>query len=452
MQSILKKHISNLNLCGKMTKLKYLTFILLAVVFCLLGNPASAQDDHDHSGHDHSTHQQDDHGDDHNSAEQTHHPHGDEEAHGCGDHGHHEFDPGATAFHHIGDANVYSIGPWQIPLPCLLYAPDHGWSVFSSGKFHIHDAHGNGEKAIDRYVLEGGRVKRIKDHRFPMEEVTIGGFSHDEDGKSYVCYQNEKYEIEKSSKADGGLFGGGITSFYDFSLTKNVVSMILVALLLGWLMIKVANTYKKREGLAPAGAQSLIEPMFVFIQDEVAKPFLGKDWERFTPFLMCLFFFILALNLWGQIPFMGGSNVTGNLAVTMVLAIFTFLVTNFNGNKHYWEHTLWMPGVPSLLKILILTPVEILGLFIKPVTLMLRLFANITAGHMVVVIFIGLIFVFGGTGAEVNAGAAYGTAIGSVLLTMFISAIELLVAFIQAFVFTILTASYLGAATEEAHH
>jgi F-type H+-transporting ATPase subunit a len=444
-----------MNLSGKMTRLKYLVLTVLAVVFCLMASPVSAQENHDHSDHDHSTHQHDDHGhDDH--AKDAKNDHGDqghgEEAHGCGGGHHgHEFDPGSTAFHHVGDANVFSIGPFQIPLPCILYAPEHGWSVFSSGKFHIHDAHGNGEMAIDRYVLDEGRVKRVKDKSFPMGEVKIGGFSHDENG-NYVCYNNAQYEIEKASKADGGLFGGGITSFYDFSLTKNVVSMILVALFLGWMMIKVANMYKKREGQAPTGVQGFIEPMFVFIQDEVAKPFLGHHWERFTPFLMCLFFFILGLNLFGQIPFLGGSNVTGNLAVTMVLAIFTFLVTNFNGNKHYWEHTLWMPGVPALLKVLILTPVEILGLFIKPITLMLRLFANITAGHMVVVIFVGLIFVFGGTGAEVNAGAAYGTAIGSVLLTMFISAIELLVAFIQAFVFTILTASYLGAATEEAHH
>lgn len=429
-----------MNLSEKMTKLNCLSLILFVMVFCLIASPVSAQENHDDHGQDHSTHQHDDHGSD-----AAH-------CHSCGEHADAEFDPGNTAFHHVGDANIYFIGPFHFSLPCFLYAPDHGWSVFSSGKFNVCDSHGNGGKAVDRYVLDGGRVKRVKDHRFPMGEVEIGGFAHDEEGHTYVCYNNEQYEIEKSSKADGGLFGGGITSFYDFSLTKNVTAMMLVAFLIGWLMIAVARSYKRREGNAPAGVQSLIEPMFVFIQDEVAKPFLGHNWERFTPFLMCLFFFILGLNLFGQIPFFGGANITGNLAVTMVLAIFTFVITNINGNKHYWEHTLWMPGVPALLKILIITPVEVLGLFIKPVTLMLRLFANITAGHMVVVIFVGLIFVFGGTGAEVNAGASYATAVGSVLLTMFVSAIELLVAFIQAFVFTILTASYLGAATEEAHH
>ena len=228
------------------------------------------------------------------------------------------------------------------------------------------------------------------------------------------------------------------------------MSMILVVFLLSWLFLTVAKSYNKRDGMAPKGIQSFMEPIFMFIQDEVAKPFLGHKWEKFLPFLQALFFFILGLNLFGQIPFLGGSNVTGNLAVTAVLAILTFFVVNFNGNKHYWGHALWMPGVPALLKIFIITPVEILGLFIKPLTLALRLFANITAGHMVMVIFVGLIFVFGKSGEY--PGLAIGTGVGSTLLTLFMMSIELLVAFIQAFVFTILTASYIGAATEEAHH
>ena len=164
---------------------------------------------------------------------------------------------------------------------------------------------------------------------------------------------------------------------------------------------------------------------------------------------MALFFFILALNLFGQIPFFGGANVTGNLAFTMALALFTFFVTNLSGKKDYWEHVFWMPGVPAGIKAVIITPVEILGLFIKPFTLMLRLFANITAGHIVVLSFIGLIFIFGKSGASIG-GASLG-AVVSVPLTIFMMAIELLVAFIQAFVFTILTASYIGAAIEEHH-
>lgn len=364
-----------------------------------------------------------------------------------------EFDPGEIAFHHIADANVYSIGPFSIPLPCFLYAPGHGWSVFLASDFYPVDAHGNGSKIVDGYVLYKSRVQRIVD--FHGDNLTIHDAHHDFSSKmengnpvDYLNHHEHNYRLDQSSTADAGVFGGGITSFYDFSMTKNVVSMIIVCLFIFFLFRSVTKAYAKREGQAPTGVQNFMETMFVFIQDEVAKPFLGKNWEKFLPLLMTLFFFILGLNLFGQIPFLGGSNVSGNLAVTAVLAIITFLVVTLNGNKNYWEHTLWMPGVPALLKIFILTPVEFLGLFIKPVTLMLRLFANITAGHMVMVIFVGLIFYFG----QGNAIPSYATVIPSTLLTLFMMSIELLVAFIQAFVFTILTASYIGAATEEAHH
>jgi len=376
---------------------------------------------------------------------------------GCGEHEKEAFNPGATAFHHISDQNIYSIGPWSIPLPCFLYNTEQGWSVFSSGKFHIGD-HGNGHTATDRYVLVEGSVRRITDPNFPMGEVEIGHHPvfqkvKQEDGKlkemAFVCYNDQLFITDAKSTADGGLFGGGLTSFYDFSLTKNVTSMILIFALLAWMFISIAKAYKKRDGMAPKGIQSFIEPVFLFIQDEVAKPFIGAKWEKYLPFLMTQFFFILGLNLFSQIPFFGGSNVTGNIAVTFAMAVVTFFVVNLSSNKNYWEHILWMPGVPAWVKT-ILTPVEILGLFIKPLTLTLRLFANITAGHMVIIIFVGLIFLFGKSG-EIPA-ASYGTAVGSSILTMFMMSIELLVAFIQAFVFTILTASYIGAATEETHH
>ena len=400
-----------------------------------------------------------DHGDGHNHDHST-------ESHDAGhanECGHveeaHEFDPANTAFHHISDQNVFSIGPWQLPLPCILYAPSEGWSVFSSGKFHA-DAHGVGTHAYDGYVLFEGMVKRVVEPAgFPRGLVAMGDHKVYEksitkaDGKDgkviFICHNGQEWKTDNLSTADMGLFGGGITSFYDFSITKNVMSMLLVTAGLIWLFIGMARKYARTEGQAPSGVQGFFEPMIEFIRDEVAIPFLGNKWEKFLPFLLCLFFFILGLNLFGQVPFFGGANVTGNLAVTMVLALLAFFVTNLNGNKHYWEHIFWMPGVPAWVKT-ILTPVEFLGVFIKPITLMLRLFANITAGHMVMVIFVGLIFVFGESGA--NPGASYGTAIGSTLLTVFMMAIELLVAFIQAFVFTILTASYIGAATEEAHH
>ncbi len=376
---------------------------------------------------------------------------------GCGEPEHGPFNPGGTAFHHISDQNIYSIGPFTLPLPCFLYAPAAGWSIFSSGAFHA-DAHGNGHTAVDRYVLVEGMVRRVSDPAFPAGTVAVGHHPHflkleNAAGKTvevpHICYGDRLWATEARSTADGGLFGGGITSFYDFSLTKNVVSMLVILVLFGWMFLSVAKAYRDRDGQAPKGIQSFIEPIFLFIQDEVAKPFIGHKWETYLPFLMSLFFFILGLNLFGQVPFLGGSNVTGNLGVTMVLAVITFLVVNLSGNRNYWEHVLWMPGVPAWVKT-VLTPVEVLGVFIKPLTLMLRLFANITAGHMVIVIFVGLIFLFGKSGE--SAGASYGTAVGSTVLTIFMMSIELLVAFIQAFVFTILTASYIGAATEESHH
>ena len=195
-----------------------------------------------------------------------------------------------------------------------------------------------------------------------------------------------------------------------------------------------------------------MEPLFVFIRDDIAKPMIGEHkYERFLPYILAIFFFILGLNLFGQIPFFPGSaNVSGNISVTIVLAFITFLITNLNGNAHYWEHILWMPGVPAWVKIFVLTPVEILGVFLKPITLLVRLFANITAGHIVVISFVGLIFVFGESGNNLM-GAGVGI-IASTLLTIFMNCIELLVAFIQAYIFTILSASYIGAAVEEAHH
>jgi F-type H+-transporting ATPase subunit a len=404
-------------------------YIYTLLVFVMVLFSGYAQEHHDHAHGDHAT-----------------------ESHsGCGIEHAHEFDAGSTALHHIADANVYSIGPFNIPLPCMLYVPGEGFSVFSSAKFGIGH-HGEGHKAYNRFVLDGGTVRRVTDPSFPDGEVEVNGFKHDkEDGKfvSYVCYQDQLYKTDAKSTADFGLFGGGITSFYDFSLTKNVVSILIVFLLLSWGFLSVASSYRKRAGQAPTGFQNFVEPIFLFIQDEVCKPFLGHKWEKYLPFIMSLFFFILGLNLWGQIPFLGGSNVTGNLAFTMVLAIIAFLVTNFSGNAHYWMHILWPPGVPFYVKI-ILIPVEIMGVFIKPLTLMLRLFANITAGHMVILVFISLIFIFGKSGESL--GGSLGAAVGSMALTLFMMAIELIVAFVQAFVFAILTASYIGAATEEVHH
>lgn len=214
--------------------------------------------------------------------------------------------------------------------------------------------------------------------------------------------------------------------------------------------MRAAKAYKENPNRAPKGIQAFIEPVFLFIRDEVAVPFIGKEkYMRFLPLLMSIFFFVLGLNLFGQIPFLGGTNVTGNLTVTMIMALIVFFIVNFNGKKDYWMHIFWMPNVPVFVKPL-LAAVEIMGLFIKPLTLMLRLAGNISAGHIAILSFIGLIFIFGNSGANLGGGAI-GTAM-AIPLTLFMMAIELIVAFVQAFVFTILTASYIGAAIEEHHH
>lgn len=426
----------------------------LSLVFCLTFS-LSAQHDHsghnhsghDHSGHDHSGHDHSGHnhaGHDHGTAKAGH---GDHDHGGCGHHA--EFNVAETAMHHISDANVYSIGPLQIPLPVMLKSDD-GWKVGMSSMFHPDlMGHGDGHVAVDKYVLHGGIVKRVQDPSFPMGQVDVKGFRHDKKDNSYVCTGDAEYILDAKSTADGGLFGGGITSFMDFSLTKNVTSMILVCLFLFWIFRKAAKAYNNQDGVAPKGLQGMLETFVVFIRDEVAIPFVGPKWEKYFGFLLSVFFFVLGLNLYGQIPFFGGSNVTGNLSVTLVLALLTFIITTVSGNAHYWKHLLVAPGIPLLVKFIIV-PVEVMGMFIKPLTLMLRLFANITAGHIVMVVFIGFIFIFGKSGESV--GGALGASVGSALLTMFMMALELIVALVQAFVFTMLTASYFGAAVEEVEH
>ena len=237
---------------------------------------------------------------------------------------------------------------------------------------------------------------------------------------------------------------------WDLSITKNVMSLLVSATILVIVFISVAKAYGRRAGMAPKGLQSFIEPIILFVRDDVAKSAIGeKKYMRFMPYLLTAFFFIFLNNLLGLVPiFPGGANLTGNIAVTLVLALITFVIVSVNGNKHYWHHIFAMPGVPGWV-LLILTPVEILGMFLKPFVLMIRLFANITAGHIIALSFFSLIFVFG----ETNAGAGYGVAIGSWAFTVFMAMLELLVAFIQAYVFTFLSAMYIGAAVEEpAHH
>jgi F-type H+-transporting ATPase subunit a len=326
-----------------------------------------------------------------------------------------KFKPGEMILDHVKDAHdwhIMDIGghPVSVPLPIIIY--DNGLHVFSSSKFE--HGHAVVEKGGNYYALHHGHI-----------------YKTDAQG---TIEMGEKNAVLNDKPLD-------------FSITKNVFALFVAAIIILFIFLSIAKAYKNRGKSAPKGLQSLIEPIIVFIRDEVVKPSVGHHYEKFLPLLLTIFFFIFINNLMGLIPiFPFGANVTGNIAVTLVLSVVVFLVVSFNGNKHYWKH-IFMPDVPPALWVLLI-PIEILGVVLKPFVLMLRLFANITAGHIIILGFFSLIFIFG----EKSAIAGGGTAIFSVAFTLFMSILELLVAFLQAYVFTLLASLYIGSATEEHHH
>jgi F-type H+-transporting ATPase subunit a len=302
-----------------------------------------------------------------------------------------EFKPGEVIIHHVLDDHVWHF--WDghggtLFLPVIVYSGERGLEVFSSRNFYNehHDV-----VAYNGYTLEHNHI-----------------------------YLNG-------------------ASVLDLSITKNVAMLLINATILLLVFITVAGAYKRNAGKAPKGLQSFVEPIIVFVKDEVVKPNIGHGYEKYLPYLLTLFFFILFGNLLGLLP--GAANLTGNIAVTMTLAVLTFIITNFSGTKAYWSHILWTPGVPLPLRIVIL-PVEILGIFTKPISLMVRLFVAITAGHIVLLSLIALTFVF----------QSYFVGIASSLVVLFINLIEILVAGIQAYVFTLFTSLYIGMARADDHH
>jgi len=327
-----------------------------------------------------------------------------------------KFNPGDFIFEHIGDAydwHIITINGREtnheiaIPLPILVYSKTSGLNIFLSSKFdHGHSSFNNFK------IAQEGK------HKGKVVEIMTDGA-----------------EIRP----------------LDLSITKNVTSLFISVAFILWVFISAANTYKKNPGKAPKGIQSLIEPFILFIRDDIARPSIGeKRYNRYMPFLCSVFFFIWINNMLGIIPiFPGGANVTGNIAVTMVMALFTFIITNFSGNKHYWRELVDAPGVPWWLKfpLPIMPIVEITGVFIKPFSLTIRLFANMLAGHIVVLGFFSLIFIFG----QMNLFIGYGVSPLSVAFVIFIDILELLIALIQAYVFTLLSALYFGLATAEHH-
>lgn len=366
----------------------------------------------------------------HDEVETTHEVRAHDEAHDEDHHGSHDeaheehahddtFVPGDFIMHHIADANeIHFWGEGEnsvsIPLPMIIYVEGSGFDVFMSSAFHSED---------------GGHGGHGPTHA--TGPSTGAHYTKDEGG---ISAHNEH---------------GDLLNIWDISITKSVFGMLMIMTLMIIMLRRAAKSYAKRPGQAPTGLANFLEPLILFVIDDIANPIIGKHKAaKFVPFLLTTFFFIVGCNLLGLIPFAGGFNITGTIGVTIVLATLVFIITSINGNKHYWGHLVSPPGVPALVK-LIVVPIEIFGIFLKPIVLMIRLTANMSAGHIIILSFVSLIFIFNN-----SYGAAGGIGIGvfSTLFMIFMYFLELLVAFLQAYVFTLLAAIYFSEATQEPHH
>ena len=359
-----------------------------------------------------------------------------EESH---DHGHEEtaFNPSNFIIHHVADAHeIHLWGDVHIPLPIIVYTEAHGLDVFMSSAFEGHGDVRTGVRPSGvTYELSHGHIAVATGHGHDE--------AHSHDGHDHADHEGDHDHVGHDHTDHG-------PHVYDLSITKSIAGMLLMLGLMLVLFGRMAASYKGGAGQAPTGMTNALEPLVLFLRDEIAVPNIGKEKaDKFLPFLLTVFFFIFFANLLGLVPFIGGFNVTGTLGITMVLAAMVFAITTFSGNKHYWGHLLWPPGVPMFVMPIII-PIEIVGMFLKPIVLMIRLTANISAGHIIILSFVSLILIFGKGGEAIAAG--YGIGIFSTAFMIFMYCLELLVAFLQAFVFTLLAAIYFGEATHEAHH
>ncbi len=328
-----------------------------------------------------------------------------------------KFDAGEFIFDHVLDAYYWHIATFDelhitLPLPVILY----------SNKPELHN---------------GQRFYLFMSSKFNHGHQDYRGFRISEG----EVYKGKIVELDETGRELGRPI--------DISITRAIAGSIISVIILFIIVFMAVDMAKKNRGKAPSGMQNLLEPVIIFIRDEIAKSTIGEEkYEQFMPSLLTLFFFILFNNLIGLVPIIG-ANVTGNIAVTMVLAFFTFLITSIKGNKHYWKE-IFNPDVPWWLKfpIPLMPIVELAGVFTKPFVLMIRLFANMLAGHMVVAVFISLIFIFD---SIMGPAAGYGVSPISVIFSVFIVLLDVLVSFIQAYVFTLLSAIYFGMAVAENH-
>ncbi|MBF8148979.1 F0F1 ATP synthase subunit A [Winogradskyella sp. F6397] len=332
-----------------------------------------------------------------------------------------KFDSKAMILHHVKDAYGFHIATLHkgqenethinIPLPIILYT-DQGFTTFLSSEFEYDY---NGNVVVEK---DGQKFANVHEKIYVLNE-----------GETAVAYDADHHPTNASRP------------IVDLSVTKNVFMMWVSVIVLLLIFMTAAKHYKKSGENVPKGIASFIEPLVLFVRDDIAIPMIGEHkYKRFMPYLLTVFFFIWINNIFGLIPILNGANLTGNIAFTCAMALCTFVITTLSGNKNYWKHIFWMPGVPVPMKIFLM-PIEIVGMFVKPISLMIRLFANITAGHIIVLALMSLIFIF----------KSYAVAPISVGFSLFIIIIEILVTAIQAYIFTILSALYFGMATEEAH-
>lgn len=330
-----------------------------------------------------------------------------------------KFDISHLIFHHIGDAHEWHFATLgeshlSISLPVILYSADRGLEIFSSSHLQAHPG----------------------EHEGPV----YNGYQIDSHGKiASVEPDRQIFSFLPHAEEPGAEHHGPMVHVYNFSITKNLASLFVSVALLFAVFFTIAGAYKKRSGMAPSGIQSFFEPLIVFIRDDIAIPNIGKKYDRFLPYLLTVFFFIWFNNLLGLMP--GGANLSGNIAFTVSLAFITLIITVFSGNKEYWAHIFWTPGIPMWLRP-IMIPVEMVGILSKPFSLTVRLFANITAGHVIILSLLGLTFVF----ESVMVGFA------STISAVVMSLLELFVAILQAYVFTLLSAMYFGQAVAEHEH
>ncbi len=312
---------------------------------------------------------------------------------------------------------------------------DHYYSFFGNAEEHRH--YGFGLPVI---LIDNGLKVFMSTEDFVYKGAVV-----ENGGQHYKYYHGKIYKTDASGTISYDAEHHPTNEKpFDISITKNVVGLLLATVLLFLGFTALAKTYKASPNNLPKGIARALEPLVIYVRDEMARPNIGeKKYKKYMPYLLSVFFLIFLLNLLGLTPL--GLNVTGNISVTVCLALFTFLYVNFSGNADYWKHIFWMPGVPWPMKI-VLAPIEVLGMFTKPFSLLIRLFANITAGHSVVMGLIAVAFVMKQT---LTTPGAVGV---SFLLTLFLTVLELLVAFLQAFIFTMLSSLFIGSAVEEHDH